>query len=360
MAGNMDTRLIKTANILVNYSTKVKKGDRVVIVADIAAKPLVLEVYKACLSAGASSVRVNWDCYELGEIFYREATPSQLDSFPTISNFEIKHTDCFIAIHAPTNLRALSEVDPAKIAARMKVTKSISDYRVEKTRWVITNYPTEALAQEADMSLSAYSDFVFSAVNQVDWKKLRGKQDIIRRRIDKTKVVRLLALGTDLTLNIAGRRAVNAAGEFNMPDGEVFTSVVENSAEGIITYSYPAIFMGREFEEVRLIFKKGRVIRTEAKKGVAALNKILDMDKGARRIGELGFGTNYQIKVFSKDILFDEKMGGTIHIALGRGYKETLSKNVSGLHWDMICDLRTKGEIRFDGKVVQKNGKWLI
>jgi aminopeptidase len=242
----------------------------------------------------------------------------------------------------------------------MKVIKSISDYRVEKTRWVIANFPTEALAQEADMSLSAYSDFVYSAVNKVDWKKLGKKQEVIRRRIDRAKVVRILAPGTDLTLNITGRKAVNCAGEFNMPDGEVFTSVVENSAEGIITYSYPAIFMGREFDEVKLLFKKGKVVKTEAKKGAEALNKILDMDKGSRRIGELGFGNNYQIKTFSKDILFDEKMGGTIHIALGRGYKETLSKNVSSLHWDMICDLRNKGEIWFDKTKVQKNGKWLF
>jgi aminopeptidase len=356
----MDVRIAKTADILVNYSTKVKKGDRVIISSDIAAKPLVLEIYKACLRAGAASVRVNFDSYEFGEIFYCEASADQLGYFPVVSNFEIKNTDCFIAIHAPTNLRALSGIDSAKMAARMKVTKAISDYRVEKTRWVIANFPTEALAQEADMSLSAYSDFVFSAVNKVDWKKLGKRQEVIRRRIDRAKVVRILAPGTDLILNITGRKAVNCAGEFNMPDGEVFTSAIENSAEGIITYSYPAIFMGREFEEVKLLFKKGKVIKTEAKKGADALNKILDMDKGARRIGELGFGNNYQIKTFSKDILFDEKMGGTIHIALGRGYKETLSKNVSSLHWDMICDLRNKGEIWFDKTRVQKNGKWLF
>jgi aminopeptidase len=356
----MDERIAKTAEILVNYSTKVKKGDRVVISSDIAAKPLVLAIYQACLHAGAASVRVNFDSYEFGEVFYREASSDQLNFFPTVSNFEIKNTDCFIAIHAPTNLRALSGIDSSKMSTRMKVIKSISDYRVEKTRWVIANFPTEALAQEADMSLSAYSDFVYSAVNKVDWKKLGKKQEVIRRRIDRAKVVRILAPGTDLTLNITGRKAVNCAGEFNMPDGEVFTSVVENSAEGIITYSYPAIFMGREFDEVKLLFKKGKVVKTEAKKGAEALNKILDMDKGSRRIGELGFGNNYQIKTFSKDILFDEKMGGTIHIALGRGYKETLSKNVSSLHWDMICDLRNKGEIWFDKTKVQKNGKWLF
>jgi aminopeptidase len=242
----------------------------------------------------------------------------------------------------------------------MKTTKPISDYRVEKTRWVIANFPTDALAQEADRSLVSYTDFVFSAVNKVDWNKLRKRQEVIRRKIDKTKTVRILAPGTDLSLNIAGRKAVNAAGEFNMPDGEIFTSVIENSAEGIVSYSYPAIFMGREFEEVKLLFKKGKVVRTEARKGAEALNKILNMDGGARKIGELGFGNNYQIKTFSKDILFDEKIGGTIHIALGKGYKETLSKNISSLHWDMICDLRIKGEIWFDKKLVQKNGKWLI
>jgi len=356
----MDSRLIKTADILVNYSTKIKKGDRVVISADISAKPLVLEIYKQCLLSGAATVRVNFDCYELGEIFYGQATNDQLKHFPVASHFEIKHTDCFIAVHAPTNLRGLTGIDSSRVSARMKVVKPITDYRVEKTRWVVTSYPTEAQAQEADLPLNAYENFVYSAINKVNWDSLRKRQEIIRKKIDKTKIIRLLAPGTDLVLNIAGRKAVNAAGEYNMPDGEIFTSVVEDSAEGIITYSYPAIFMGREFEEVRLIFKKGRVVRTEAKKGGEALNKILNVDKGARRIGELGFGNNYQIKHFSKNILFDEKIGGTIHIALGKGYKETKSHNVSSLHWDMICDLRTRGEIWFDKKLVQKNGKWLI
>lgn len=356
----IDLRIQKQADILVNYSLKVKKGERVVLISDIEAKPLALEVYKLLIKNGASEVRSKFDSYEFALSYFENATPEQIKHFPVIEEFETKHADCYIRISAPTNTRALSNVDVKKIAERSVVTKSISDYRVEKTRWVITQYPTEAQAQEADMSLSEYQDFVFSAINNVDWKILWKKQEILRKLLDKTDEVKIVGKDTDLTLSIKGRRAENCAGEFNMPDGEVFTSVVEDSANGFITYSFPALYVGREFHNVRLEFKNGMAVRATADKNDSDLNRILDMDRGARFIGELGIGNNYAIKRFTKNILFDEKIGGTIHIALGKGYKKTLSKNISALHWDMIKDLRTWGELWFDGKLVQKNGKWLI
>ncbi len=216
------------------------------------------------------------------------------------------------------------------------------------------------------MSLNEYEDFVFNGVCSVDWKKLAQKQEKIKKLVDKAKKVRIIAPDTDLTFSVQGRKAVCGNGEFNMPDGEVFTSVVENSTEGYISYSFPAIYMGREFNNVRVEFKKGRAVKVTADKNEKDLNKILDMDKGSRIIGEFGIGNNFQITRFTKDILFDEKIGGTIHLAFGRGYAETLSKNKSALHWDMICDLRKDlpaqvgGELWFDKKLVQKNGKWLI
>jgi aminopeptidase len=224
----------------------------------------------------------------------------------------------------------------------------------------LANYPCEAFAQEAEMSLGEYEDFVFQGVNEVNWEKLAKVQKKIEKLVDKTKTVHIVAPETDLMFSIAGRKAVSDNGECNMPGGEVFTSVVENSTEGFIQYSFPAIYMGREVSNVRLEFKKGKVVKAKADKNEKDLNKILDMDKGARTLGEFGIGNNFKIDRFTKDILYDEKIGGTIHLALGKGYKETLSKNKSALHWDMICDLREGGKLWFDKKLVQKNGKWLI
>lgn len=355
-----DPRIEKQAEILVDYSIKVKKGENVAIIADFSAKPLVLAIYKRLLQRGAGEVKINFSTSEFAETFFKYASKAQIEAFPKLTMAEVKKIDCYIAIHAPQNTRALTNVDATKVAKRASVVRPVTKWRVEKTRWVITNFPTKALAQEADMSLSDYEDFMFSAINNVDWKKIYKEQQKLKKLVDKTDKVRIVGKNTDLTLSIKGRVGINAAGEFNMPDGEVFTSAIENGAEGHITYSYPALYMGREFTNVYLEFKKGKVIKAIADKGTSDLNKILDMDKGARFIGELGIGNNFMIKKFTKDILFDEKIGGSIHIALGKGYKETLSKNVSALHWDMIKDLKDEGELWFDDKLVQKKGKWLF
>jgi aminopeptidase len=355
-----DSRVKKQAEILVDYSLKVKKGEKVIIIGDFLAKPLMLEIYKTLIKKGASDVKLRYDSYEIAERYYKYATIEQLNYFPQIDLEEMKYFDCYLRIESSVNTRGLTNVDTEKISRRANILKPISDFRIEKIRWCVTRFPTEAQAQEADMSLSDYEDFVFDAINKVDWKKKYKKQETLRKILDKTKEVRLIAADTDLRLRITGRSAENGGGEFNMPDGEVFTSVIEDSPEGIISYSYPAIYLGREFNDVRLEFKKGKVVKATASKNEEDLNKILDMDRGARYIGELGIGNNFQIKKFTKDILFDEKIGGSIHIALGKGYKETLSKNKSALHWDMIKDLRFGGQIWFDNKLVQKDGKWKI
>ncbi|OGM13735.1 hypothetical protein A3A76_02410 [Candidatus Woesebacteria bacterium RIFCSPLOWO2_01_FULL_39_23] len=356
----VDPRVKKQAEILIDHSLKVKKGEKVVVIGNFQAKDLMLEIYRLLVKSGVVDVINKFDTYDFAETFFKEASTDQINYFPKFDMEEVKYADCYLRIAAPINTRGLSGVDPDKISQRSKVLKPITDYRVEKTRWVITRFPTESQAQEADMSLSDYADFVFSAINNVDWKKQFKEQEKLRMRVDTTQTVRIIGSGTDLKLGIKGRKAVNAAGEFNMPDGEVFTSVVENEANGYITYSFPALYLGREFNDVRLEFKNGKVISATASKNEEALNKILDMDAGSRYIGELGIGNNFNIKKFTKDILFDEKIGGSIHIALGKGYKETKSNNVSALHWDMIKDLRGEGKLWFDNKLVQKNGKWLI
>lgn len=358
--GLIDPRVEKQAGILVDYSIKFEKGDNVVVSADFAAKPLVSEIYKLLIKKGAGEVKLHFDSSDLAEIYYKNASKVQLMYYPKIDDYEIKNVDCYIRIASSTNTRGLAGVDTEKISLRQKITKPISDYRVEHTRWVITRFPTDAQAQEAEMSLSDYEEFVFNAINKVDWKKKYREQEKLKKLLDETHKVRIVGPETNLHLSIKGRKAENAAGEFNMPDGEVFTSVVEDSTDGYITYTYPALYLGREFHNVRLEFKNGKVVSATAAKNEADLKKILDIDSGARYIGELGIGNNYQIKKFTKDILFDEKIGGSIHIALGKGYKETLSKNESALHWDMIKDLRFEGELWFDNKLVQKNGKWII
>ena len=358
--GLIDPRVQKQADILVDYSIKFKKGDNVVIVADFAAKPLVSEIYRLLIKKGAGEVKLHFDSNDLAEIYFKNASEKQLKHYPRIDDYEIKNVDCYIRIISSTNTRGLTAIDARKVSLRQKITKPINDYRAENTRWVITRFPTEAQAQEADMSLSDYENFVFNAINKVDWVKKFKEQEKLRNLIDKTNKVHIVGPQTDLYLSIKGRKAVNAAGEFNMPDGEVFTSVVEDSTNGYITYTYPALYLGREFHSVRLEFKNGKVVSVTAAKNEADLKKILDIDSSARYIGELGIGNNYQIKKFTKDILFDEKIGGSIHIALGKGYKETLSKNESALHWDMIKDLRSEGGLWFDNKLVQKNGKWIM
>ncbi len=356
----IDPRLNKMADILINHSLKVKKGERVLISADILAKPFVLVLYEKLIKKGAAEIRVQFDSYEFAEIYFKNASQKQIKIFPKISFSEMKQIDCYLAIRASGNRKALSKIDAFKIAEREKTIRPILDWRAEKTRWVIANFPCEAFAQEAEMSLAEYEDFVFKGVGGVDWKKLAKNQEKIKRLVNKAKNVRIIASDTDLTFFIKGRKAISDDGEKNMPGGEVFTSVVEDSANGHIKYSFPAIYMGREVSNIRLEFKKGKVIKATADKNEKDLNKIIDMDKGARFIGEFGIGNNFQITRFTKDILYDEKIGGTIHLALGKGYKETLSKNKSALHWDMICDLRKDGELWFDKKLVQKNGKWLV
>ncbi|OGM21579.1 hypothetical protein A2955_04145 [Candidatus Woesebacteria bacterium RIFCSPLOWO2_01_FULL_37_19] len=375
----VDPRVTKQAKILVNYSTKTKKGDRVLIVADWLARPLALEVYKELIRAGSAEVRVNFDVdeqvisrsyNEFAEAYFKYARPFQIKEFPKLADQELKGIDVWIRLYAQANTRGFANIDAGKISERAKVVRPIIDERVLKTRWVITKFPTEAQAQEADMSLADYEEFVFSAINGVNWTEKQKEQEKLRKIVDEAKEVHIIGAETDLRMTISGRKSENGDGRFNMPDGEVFTSVVENSTSGFITYTYPAIYLGKEFHNIKLEFAGGKVIKASADKGQADLNKILDMDSGAKRIGELGIGNNFQITKFTKDILFDEKIGGSIHLALGKGYKETGSKNESALHWDMIKDLRKTasdkslasqgGELWFDDKLVQKDGKWLI
>jgi len=342
----------------VRDSLKVKPGETVLIQANDQAKPLVLSVYREVLQAGAHP-RLSLGLDEAREIFLREASERQIREFPQISLYEAKHVDALVAIHAPGNLKDMSSVAPERSVARARVLKPIQEHLTEKVRWVLCNYPTPALAQEAEMSLEEYERFLFGATN-LDWAGKKQGMTRIARAFERADTVRIVGKETDLTLGIQGRRFVVASGECNMPDGEIFTGPLEDATEGRIYYEFPAIYAGREVFGVRLRFEKGRVVKAQAEKNHRFLKTMLAADPGAKVLGELGIGLNEKIRRFTKDILFDEKIGGTVHLALGKSYPETGGKNKSAIHWDMIKDLRRQGELYLDGKLVQKNGKFLI
>lgn len=354
----IDERIRKIAEILVDYSTEVKRGDRVLIHTHPEARDLALEIYRLCIIKGAYPwIRV--DLPRADYIFYKHATDEQLKWFPEHEYYEIQHTDVYFALRAPTNVRELMNIDPSRISERLKTLKPIREWRVEKTRWVVFYYPTNALAQEAGMSLEEFEEFVFNSC-LIDWRKMSEKLKKMKEVLDKTDKVRIVSDDTELEFSIKGRNAVIADGKRNMPDGEVYTSVVEDSVNGYIKYDIPAVLLGNVVEGIYLKFENGVVVEARAERNQEFLEKILKTDEGAKRVGEFGIGLNYNITRPVKNILFDEKIGGTIHLALGRGYKKTRSRNESAIHWDMIKDLRKRGEVYFDGKLVMENGKWLI
>ncbi|MCP4632925.1 MAG: aminopeptidase [candidate division Zixibacteria bacterium] len=365
-----DPRIEKFADVLVNYSVRAKKGDLFLISSTELARPLIIEVFRAAVKKGAHPfTRIGID--GLQELFLKEAKPFQLEYVSPISKQEIKQIDCLVGINAPHNTRNLSNADTKRIAMQRGARKNIQKSFMERAakgelKWVGTQFPTHSAAQDAGMSLADYEDFVYGAClldkkdPVAEWKKISKSQAKIVRFLNRKKEIRIVAKDTDITFNVKGRKWINCDGDNNFPDGEVFTGPVENSANGHIRYTFPAVYGGREVEDIYLEFKDGKVVKAKCTKGEKYLHSMIDIDKGSRFVGELAIGTNYGIKNFTKNILFDEKIGGTCHIALGAAYPETGSKNVSALHWDMICDLRKGGQVFADGKVFHKNGKFLI
>jgi len=364
-----DPRIKKMAQVLVQYCCKIKKGQFVEIVAGIPAVPLVKEVYVAILKAGAhpfSRIVVE----DLEELFYRHANNEQLQFVSPINRYSIEKIDAMIALRSPLNTKNLSGSDPKKQALSRKANHVIMDRfskraAAKQLAWVVTNYPTEAAAQDAGMSLSEYEDFVYRAcmIDQKDpiaaWQKMSKYNQRLIDYLKRKKTIRLAAPDTDLTFKVGGRKWINCSGEYNFPDGEVFTAPIEDSMSGKIRFTFPAVYSGREVDDVRLEFGKGKVIKATAAKGQDFLHAMIDMDKGARYVGEVAIGTNFGIQQFTRSILYDEKIGGTYHMALGNSYPESGGKNRSALHWDMICDLRKKGAMYADGELFFKNGKFV-
>jgi aminopeptidase len=365
-----DPRVAKLADLLVNYSLQLQPGQLLRIDAGTVAAPLVTEAYRAALRAGAN-VRTRIEVEGLDVISVAESNDEQLVFVSEVDRFEVEQVHAVMTIWAERNTRALTQADPQRvsrrIASRRELTKRFWE-RIDggEATWVGTRFPTEAHAQDAEMSLQEYEDFVYAAChvreheNPVDhWETVSTELNTRARELETFRELRIVGPDTDLRVGVDGRRWLAADGRLNMPDGEIFTSPVETETEGEIRFSFPAIFHGRSVEDVRLRFEGGRVVASEAKAANDYLRSLLEMDGGSRTLGELAFGMNYEIDRFTRDILFDEKIGGTLHLALGSSFKKLGGQNDSGLHWDMICDLRAEGEVYADGELVWKAGRFL-
>ena len=365
-----DPRAARLADLLINYSLELQPGQLVRIDGGTVAAPLMTELYRAALRAGGHAhTRVVIEETDVIDVY--EATEEQLTFVSEIERFEIEHVDAVITIWADRNTRALSQADPARVSKRIASRRALTNRYWERidagsARWVGTRFPTDAHAQDANMSLPDYEDFVYGACHVragedpvEHWESVSVELNGRARELETFRELRIVGPGTDLKVNVEGRSWLAADGKLNMPDGEIFTSPLETETSGDVRFSFPAIFRGRGVEDVRLRFEGGEVVRAEAAEGEDYLRSLLAMDDGARRLGELAFGLNYEIDSFTRDILFDEKIGGTMHLALGSGFKKLGSKNDSGLHWDMICDLRDDGEVYADGELVWKAGHFL-
>ncbi|MBQ8847396.1 MAG: aminopeptidase [Candidatus Gastranaerophilales bacterium] len=363
--------LNKYANVLVNYSTTVKKGDFVIIYArGYESQPLVKEIYKLCLLNGANPiVRTTMD--ELAETFIKYATDEQLEFVDETAKMETEIADVMIFIGAPSNIKNMANADTSKMAKRSKIMNPILAKRLERSakgemRWVIADYPTNALAQEANMSLEEYSEFLINSCyldleNPVQkWIEIDNEQKRIADILNKASKIRFVGDKTDITFSTENRIWIPCSGNMNFPDGEIFTSPVEDSANGKIYFDFPQNYHGSTSKEVYLTFENGKVVESNAQIGNEFLQSMLNMDDGSKFVGEIAIGTNNRIQNVTGNILFDEKIGGSIHIALGASYPEAGGKNNSGLHWDMIKNMKNGGQIYADDKLIYENGKFII
>jgi aminopeptidase len=365
-----DQSVAKLADLIVNYSVQLQPGQLVRLDGGTVAAPLLLELYRAAIRAGGHPyTRIALEGTE--HIVLSEGVEDQVAFVSEIERREVEEIDALITIWADKNTRALSQADPQRVSRRMASQRKLSNRywdRIDagEARWCGTRFPTYAHAQDAEMSIEEYENFVYAACHVrphedpvTHWQRVSVELNARARELETFRELRVVGEDTDLRLVVEGRQWLAADGRLNMPDGEIFTSPVETETEGEIRFSFPAIFGGRAFEDVRMRFEGGRVVAAEAASGADHLQALLDMDEGARVLGETAFGLNYEIDRFTRDILFDEKIGGTLHFALGSSFKRLGGLNESGLHWDLICDLRDGGEVYADGQLVWKAGRFL-
>jgi len=364
----VDSRIKNLAKLCVQYSVDVKPKEKVFIQGNVLSFPLIKELYKECLLKGAYPTIM--PSLDVEYLFFKYAKEDQLRFVPPLQKFLAKEADVAINVSCEPNPKRLTNINPEKIKTHRSSRKEIMEIFLKrsaqgKLKWVLLPYPINNQAQEAAMSLEEYEDFVFSSclLDKKDpvseWKKIDKKQEKVCQFLNQVNKIHILGENTDLLLRVKNRKWINCSGKLNMPDGEVFTGPLENSANGTVRFTYPGIVAGREVEDITLTFKDGKVVKATAVKGDELLQQMLKI-KGADRIGEIAIGTNYGITQFSKNMLFDEKMGGTIHMALGASYPESGGLNKAAIHWDLLKDMKKEAEIYADNKLFYKNGKFLI
>jgi aminopeptidase len=371
-----DPRLEQLARVLVNYSTEIKPRDHVGVIASPLATPLVREIVRQVLRAGGYAYPLlGFDTYPgyfgFDDIFLTEANDDQLQHVSRIERMLRSEFEALIIVRSRENTRSLAGVDNERRAMRNRAHAELQAVFLERgsrreLKWCFTLFPTAALAQDADMSLEDYEKFVFGGmyVDKPDaaahWRQQRDEQARLIEWLRGRKRIEVHGPNADLRLSVEGRTFVNCCGQVNMPDGEIFTGPVEDSAEGWVRFTYPAIASGVEVDGIELTFERGRVVKASASKNEGFLLSALDTDAGSRYLGEWAIGNNARINRFTKDILFDEKIAGSFHMAVGSGYPETGSKNHSAIHWDMICDMRQGGQILVDGDLFYDSGKFTV
>ena len=374
-----DQRADALAQILVQYSTRVQPDDVCVIQSTTVAEPLIQAVYEEVLRAGGLPI-VQLTTEGAAPAFYELANDKQLEWIPPTAKWTAENADVRINVMADANTRALSQVDPKRQAKVQKARKPLMETSMQraaegKERWSLTLFPTHAYASEAGMSLDAseagmslsdYEDFYYRACLATDaepvtaWQRQSDEVNRLAAWMEGKEEVRITGPETEITLGVADRTFIPCVGTHHMPDGEFFTGPIEDSVNGEVAFSFPATYGGREVAGVRFKFTDGKVVDASAERGEEFLIEMLDTDEGARRLGELGVGTNYGISTGTKEILLDEKIGGTVHMAIGMSYPETGGVNSSAVHWDMVCDLRQGGTITVDGTEIQRDGKFVV
>ena len=365
-----DPRMEKWAKALAGYSVDVRQGQTVGIMGHAAAEPLIREVHREVLRLGGLPVVIYLPESTQADLL-TEGSDEQLQFVSPIDRWIRTKADVTINIRAETNTRRMSGVNPARQALYAGARRELFETYMKRAAegnldWTLTLYPTDAYAQDADMDTATYADFVMRAckLDRDDpvaaWTELRNEQQRLIDWLDGRSDIVLKGEGIDLSLSVAGRTWINSDGRRNFPSGEIFTGPVEDSVTGRIQFSFPVVTAGRQIENIRLRFEHGKVVEATASKNEDYLIQQLDTDPGARFLGEFAFGTNFDITQFTKNILFDEKIGGTVHMAVGAGYPETGSSNKSAIHWDMIADLRQGGVVTVDGEIFMKDGQFVI
>lgn len=365
----MDIRIKRLAQVLLEYSLSIKPEEKILIQGDFASLPLVQEVYKQSLQLGAfPSLRMEDE--SLRYLLLKYGNDHQISYIPEENFTMVRNVDAIVYLLGGFNTRNLTNIEPGKIKLQTKAKEQILKIYLKRVqdqelKWCATQFPTHASAQDANMALEDFEEFVYGAamVNYDDpiqqWQKLTQNQQLICDYLSTRQSFRIVSTDTDISFSTKGREWINCCGKINFPDGEVYCSPIEDSVEGYIRFSFPGIYESKAVDDIQLKFEKGEVVTASASAGEDLLKEILDTDEGARRVGEVAIGTNPYIKDFTRNIFFDEKISGTLHMALGFSIPGSHGLNKSAIHWDMLCDMRENGKIYADDELIYKNGSFI-